>query len=267
MSNQSVISSLLGGIEFDDPRLYDLLALLSNDLYKVYNQLNPPSVQSFGATGQAILPNDVSGFVATLFNNNLKLNWSAVDGFVSYELRYKAGSLDETAWDTASTILRTGTLSADINPLIIPLTTGSHTFLLKAVDNNGSYSSTPAILIISIAAITSPSVSTVIITNFVLLSWSTPVSTWLIDHYNIYKNGVLQGRVSGTFEAIFETVGGTFTYVVEPVDIVGNVGTPSSGVTVAVSNPVDFTLHASLLTDDFSGSKTSCFAYNEPSLA
>jgi hypothetical protein len=51
--------------------------------------------------------------------------------------------------------------------------------------------------------------------------------------------------------------GGTFTYVVEPVDIVGNIGTPSAGSVVVVSNPADFTLHDTI-TSTLTGTKTKC---------
>jgi hypothetical protein len=266
MSNESIVKSLLGGIEFDDPRLYDALAHLITDLYKVYDANFPPSSRAFGSTGQVTSPGDVTGFIATLYDNNLKLSWAQAAGIVSYEIRYKSGTFDSTDWDTATVILRTATLSADINPLTIPLTFGNHTFLIKTVDNSGTESDTAAYVVVNIPVINSPTVSATVITNFVLLSWTVPTSVFVIDHYNVYKNGVLQGRVSGTFEAIFETVGGTFTYVIEPVDIVNNIGMASPGLALIVSNPVDFTLHA-IITSTFTGTKVKCKTFTDLSIS
>lgn len=260
MSNESIIRDLLNGTEFDDPRLYDALNKLLEDFYKVFNQLYPPTASSFGKTGQVAVPGDILGFTATLFANNCRLTWYQSSSLDSYEIRYKSGAYDSTYWDASEVILVTGTQSADINPLTIPLLTGNHTFLIKGINTSGEFSKTASYVVVNIPLITAPTISITVITNFVLLSWSAVDSVFAIAYYNIYKNNVLQGKVSGTFEAIFETVGGNFTYVVEPVDIVGNVGLASTGVTVAVSNPVDFTLHSTLIST-FTGTKTNCFSY------
>lgn len=255
---ESIVQSLLSGQEFGDNRLYSLLLQMAQDLYRLDNQINPPTVVgAFGLTGQIVLPNTVTGLTATLFNNNLRLSWDALGGLISYEVRYISGNHTDASWNTASVILKTGTTSANINPLTIPLIFGDHTFLVKSVDSNGKYSDVASYVVVNIPIIQAPVITSVIVNNFVLLYWTAPTSVFLIDHYNIYKNTVLQGAVSGTFEAIFETVGGTFTYVVVPVDIVGNVGLASTGLVAIVSNPADFTLHASL-TSILSGTKTNC---------
>ena len=48
-------------------------------------------------------------------------------------------------------------------------------------------------------------------------------------------------QIRGTFTPIFETIAGTYTYGVEPVDIAGNFGTIGS-VTTDVNTPPDFEL-------------------------
>lgn len=266
MSSEAIVKALLAGTEFDDPRLYSLLDKVITDLYSLNNQINPPSgARIFGATGQVASPTDVTGFMATLFNNNVKLNWDAITGINTFELRYIAGSKNSTYWGIASTILRTSTLSADINPLTIPLIFGDHTFLIKSLSNSGVEADTASYIVINVPIIQAPVITPVVINNFVLLNWTNPASVFLIDHYNIYKNGSFVGRVSGTFEAIFETTGGTFSYIVEPVDIVGNIGTASPALSLIVSNPVDFTLHATL-TSTFTGAKVSSYAYTDLSV-
>ena len=258
MSQESIVAALLAGIEFDDPRMYDLLNAISSDFYKLLNTLQPPGTVSFGGiSGPLVGPPAVENFTAITFPNNLKLVWSQAALLSSYEIRYLPGTHGIGSWDTAITILTTSTLSADINPLTIPLLVGTYTFLIKAISASGIYSTLASGLIFSVPSITTSVITATVIGNSVLLYWTTPNSLWSIDHYNIYRNGSLQGTVSGTFEAIFETTGGTFTYTVEAVDIVGNVSGLSGGIVVIVQNPNDFVLH-SVLTSAFTGTKTKC---------
>lgn len=258
MSQESIVATLLNGIEFDDPRLYDLLNLLSGDFYALLNTLQPPqTTAAFGITGQIIGPPAISGFTATTYGNNLKLTWAAPTNLSTYEIRYKSGTFAITDWNTAQVILTTSTLSADINPLTIPLTVGAHTFFIKSIDSAGVYSTLAAIVILTVPAISAPVITPSVVGNSVLLYWTTPTSLWDIAYYNVYKNTVLQGRVSGTFEAIFEIAGGTISYTVQAVDIVGNLGPQSPVASVQVQQPSDFVL-LSTLTSTFSGTKTNC---------
>lgn len=262
MSQESIIATLLNGIEFDDPRLYELLNLLSSDFYKLLNTLQPPqTTTAFGVTGQIIGPAAVTMFTATTYGNNLRLTWAANSTLSTYEIRYLSGSYTIADWGSGQVILTTSTLSADINPLTMPLTVGSHTFLIKSVDAAGVYSTLASAVIVSVPAISAPTISPVVVGNSVLLYWTAPTSLWDIAYYNIYKDSILQGRVAGTFEAIFESTGGTFTYTVEPVDIVGNIGALSADASVLVQNPDDYVLH-STLTSTFTGTKTNCAVEN-----
>lgn len=257
-SSETTVLSLLTGVEVEDPRLYDILSAMAGDLYKVVNTIFPPSTQStFGLTGQILTPSTPTGFIFTIYSNNLRLNWDNAGASITYELRYKSGVAMASDWDTAAIILKTATTSADINPLTIPLLSGAHTFLLKTIDASGVYSTTAQVLSLNIADIPAPVITPSVINSNVLLYWTTPTSDFAIDHYNVYKNGILQGQVSGTFEAIFELVGGSYSYTIDAVDIVGNVGALSTAAVVQVSSPVDFEFHASL-TSTFSGTKVNC---------
>lgn len=257
MSSVATAKSLLSGVEFDDPRLATLLRQLIDKIYALDSQINPPNVQSFGTTGQLIVPGGVTNFIATIFTNNIRLSWSSVIGINTYVIRYKSGSATILDWDNASTLLTTGTLSADINPLTIPLLYGDHSFLIKSLDATGTLSVIPAVVTINIPNISAPIVTSTVVDNNVLLKWTEPTSIFSIDHYNVYKDGAIQGTVSGTFEAIFEIIGGTYTYTIEAVDIVGNIGSLSGAVVVLVGNPNDFVLYDTL-TSIFAGTKTNC---------
>ncbi len=256
MSNESTVGSLLGSVSQDDPQLYNLLQLLIQDLYAAYNVTFPPTAaNAFGVTGQLPTTAQVQNLTATLYPNNLRLAWDSIGGLTQYEIRYHSGT--DTTWNTASVVLVTPTLSADINPIAIPLIYGNHTFLIKAIDANGIYSSVATTVTVNIPQIDAPVISATVIDNNVLLGWTSPALTFQLDRYNIYRDGVAIGTMTGTFEAIFETVAGTFTYSVEAVDIVGNVGT--LGYIVAIVNqPPDYELQDDRISD-LSGTKVNTF--------
>lgn len=258
MSDLSSIKNLLAGIQFEDPRLYSLLSQLTDDFFSLYFQVNPPITPAdFAFVGQLVLPSDVSGFISTIYGNNLRLNWNAATGATFYRIKYLSGSGDDGDWSSASSILNTYNLSADLNPITIPLTYGDHTFLIKAINSASVESDTAAVIVINIPEILAPTISPTVLSNYVLLKWTTPASTFDIAYYLVLKNGSTIGRVTGTFEVIFELAAGTFEYTVEAVDIVGNVGTPSAAALVTLIAPPDFTRQGTV-TSTLSGTKVKC---------
>lgn len=243
MSNQSTVLDMISALATDNPALSTALQLLTADVYKAYYaQFPPTAVSVFGATGQVPTVANVTGFIAQLFSNNLRLNWDAISGINSYEIRYHSGIA--TDWNAAVKVVTTSTQNADVNPIAIPLVYGNHTFFIKAIDNSGIYSTLATTVVVNIPVIAAPIVSPTVIDNNVLLKWTIPVTTFQLDHYNVYRSGVFIGNMNGTFEAIFETTSGTFTYAVEAVDIVGNVGTQGT-VVASVNQPPDYELQDS----------------------
>lgn len=253
MSSETIVNSLLQGIEFDDPRLYDLLSKLSRDLYGVVNELHPPTSRSFGITGQLGTTNNITGFSATIFPRNLRLTWASLEGITTYEIRYNSGN--NNTWDGADVILRTTTNSADIDPVQVPLTIGDHTFLIKAISSSGVESETASSVLVNIPKPSTPVVTAIVIDNFVLLTWTEPDSVFAIEHYHVYKDGVALGNMNGTFEAIFETVAGTYEYSIEAADIIDN-HSDLGVVTAEVKQPPDFELQDSQVSA-LGGTKTN----------
>lgn len=243
MADQSTIQSLLGGIEFDDPRLYDLLNLLIDDFYTLNNQINPPATQSklpSGATGVGEIT-AVQNFAYRILPNNVRLTWDALPGASYFEMKYKFGTATAADWDTANSILQTSTTSADVDPISIPLVIGTHNFLIKAIGAFGIESTLPSIITFTILQISAPVLRATVIDNNVLLTWTAPISQFDIQYYNIYKGAVKYGIMKGTFEAIFETSAGLFLYGAEAVDVVGNVGLRGT-LSVDVKSPPDYEL-------------------------
>src|SRR5258706_676385 len=251
--NLSTVKSLVGGLEFSNPRLKSLLEILADDLYGLNRQINPPVAVSSNLApgGDVVSVATPLNFLATVFENDIRLSWQApgTDTFL-YEIRLGP------VYATASILLTTATLSADIDPISRFILTGaSYTFWIATVDNLGNRS-TPAQVVVAIPNIGAPVVTITVVGNNVLLKWTRPSSTFTIDHYDVFKNSVLIGRISGTFDVVFESVGGIFNYNIQAVDIVGNVGTPSNTVTATLSNPSDFTLFSTVFST-LSGAKVN----------
>lgn len=256
MSYESSVYNLIQQTEFDDPRMYDLLTQIATDLYNIQNELHPPTAASrFGVTGQINRPATPTAFTGTVYGNNFRLTWDTVNGAVSYEIRYNTSA--STDWDGASVLLKTATLAADVNPLTIPLVIGTYTFLLKSVDSSGNYAASASVVGLNVPVLGTPTITGIVVGNFVLLTWTAPNSLWDIAYYNVYKDASFMGDMKGTFEAIFETTGGTFVYSVEAVDIVGNVSPLSVGLSLMVSDPSDFLLLDTITAILLSGTTTS----------
>lgn len=252
--NSAKVNTLIGGLEHKDTRLFSLLQTLSDDLYGLQRQINPPTAQSVAliSGGGSSTVTTVTNFAASVFSNDIRLSWNpASTDTLLYEIRMG------DVYDTATILLTTATLSADIDPVSrFILTNTTYTFWITTLDNLGNRS-VPASISVSIPDIGSPVITPTILQNYVLLSWTIPTSTFVIDHYNVLRNGVQYGIIAGTFQAIFEVAAGTYAYSVQAVDIVGNLGTPSPTVTVVLGAPPDYATQGSI-TSTFTGTKSNC---------
>jgi len=252
--SRAIITSLLQGLQRSDPRLYDILRLFFGDLYGAIDVLIPETIDAKLAEIITAAPKThaVDTFTNSVQPRSVRFNWTNSDPNVrEYELR------KGTVWETATFQLRTASTQVDINPL----PTGVHHFLLKTINADGVYAEETSGTDVTIDPIGTIIVTTTVIDNNVLLSWTTPTSPFTIDHY-IVKKALDPGppiefaQISGTFLSSFETVSGSYIYSVTPVDVFGNVG-PESQVTAEVSQPPDFSLQAEFLST-FTGTKNNC---------
>lgn len=250
---ENQVNSLLGGLEFGDPKLRDLLQILANDLYGLDRQINPPTAQSvqLNPGGNVTVVSAPASFTATIFNNDIRLSWApTTSALLLYEIR--VGPF----FDTANVLLTTATFSADIDPVSRFILTGfTYTFWVTAVDDLGNRSVAQSVAV-AIPNISAPTITPTILQNYVILFWTIPTSTFVIDHYIVNRNGVFYGNAAGTFFTIFEVAAGTYTYSVQAVDIVGNLGTPSPTISITLGAPSDFILNGSILST-FSGTKVN----------
>jgi len=224
------VQSLIEGLQFSDPRLYDALKLLVNGMVELQNEVFP-ILESISQITTLPIPGTATGFNYSTSPRILRLFWDATPDARFYEIRRGSD------WATAVQI----TIVAVTEVRLDPIPSGVTRYLLKALNGNGvpSANSTYVDVIIS-----NPGTTTVtgrVIDNNVLLSWSVPTSIWEIDYYIVKRNGQSVGNQKGTFAVIFETVAGTFLYSITPVDLAGNVG-PESTISLTVNQPPDFEL-------------------------
>jgi hypothetical protein len=252
--NQNTVNNLIGGIEFRDSRLASLLQTLANDLYGLNRQINPPETQSknliIGGGGITVVP--ATGFTILIFLNDIRLNWNVPStGIFLYEVRLG------TVYETANILLTTATHSADIDPVSrFIVTNANYTFWLTTEDEFGNRS-LPLTSTINIPAIGASNLTGSVVGNSVLLRWTAPTSSFQIKHYIVYRNGAVIGTLNGTFDVVFEPVAGSYSYQVQAVDIVGNLGPISGVVDFALGNPTDYFLFATI-NDPFAGGKVNC---------
>jgi hypothetical protein len=208
------VEALIQGIQLDNPRLYQILQELNRGLVNVQEELFPLVIKDRVPTPTLpILPPPTS-FTFVFTPISVRFIWTEVENAFGYEIR------EGTVWDTATFRLRTPSLQADIDLLLV----GSHTFLIKTINAAGAYSDTFTQLVVPVSPIGSISLQSSVIDNNVLLKWTAPFSTFRILHYDTYKGGVFAGSVDSTFFSFFENVAGFYTYGVLAVDVAGNRG-------------------------------------------
>lgn len=235
---------LIEDLKQKDPRVYDALKLLIRDVKALNLEVFPPTAgTTTDQSGSSSAVPDIEVFGYELKLDSVRLFWVAPNAeILRYEIR-----LGNT-WDTANSILTTDTLSAELDPILV----GTTRFLIKAIGVSGLSVNARAIDVI-VPALGGLSITASVIDNNVLLYWTSPTSTFRINHYVVSKGVDVIGILSGTFITIFEAVSGAYTYKVKAVDIAGN-ESPEASIVATVSQPPDYELRSDLLSD-FSGTK------------
>lgn len=246
--------SLINGLQLKQPRLYEALQAILGKLDDLDTSIATvrSTLTSIPGTGLNIAPN-VTVFTYRLTRRNIILEWEQPDTSIfAYEIRTGG-----TNWDNASSILRTSTTSAVFDPLPI----GTTIYRIKGIDFDGNVSQDETVLVVEIPIIGNITISSSVIDNNVLLSWTEPDSTWLIDYYEIRRDTNLVGTQKGTFAVLFENIGGEFIYKIKAYDIAGNSG-PEGLITIEVRQPPDFDLIATGVDANLDGTKVNAIEYN-----
>jgi len=243
VSNENAVRNLIRIDDKANPTLFRALQLLIDDLYKVNNAVFPvddSSTADQGNAGAGRILGAVQNFTGVAYPDNLRLDWDILEGAFRYQI--KIGN----DWDTATPVLVTASDVANVDPMYLRLTYGTYTFLIRAANIVGALGDLNSCILI-IPTIPPPNLDVEVVVSTVLLRWTEPASAWRIDYYNVYKDNVKVGSITGTFKLIQELVGGTYSYSVEAVDIVGNVSSRSPVKTVDLHDPSEY----AFVTDRF----------------
>lgn len=205
---------------------------------KALDRSGNESDNAFSASATLAAPSTIIP-TATIGAASVNIAWGASTStlpIAAYEVRYGAD------WDTGTYVARLSARSIDI----AVDWGGSREFFVAAIDSAGNGGAAGEVTVI-IASPVAPVVSAEIIDNNVLLRWSDAkssldVATYEIRRGTVWASAAVKGIQAGRFAALFESVGGTYTYLVRATDRAGNVG-PVGQVVASVSQPPDFFLN------------------------
>ncbi len=194
-------------------------------------------------------PTDVAGLSASAQKFRVTLSWTenADPDIFAYEIRLGA------TWGSATlqgTTL-TNSFSTDV------LDSGTKTFLVKAIDTSGNYSTNATSVSVAVSSGSAPVVLAQGYKSTALLSWTPTDGTFKNYNFKIFRGSVFATAsyvktVDVTATEIIENSSGTYTYWVQPVDLYGNLGTQASA-SVELGPPSDYIFYNELAIDFDSG--------------
>lgn len=180
-----------------------------------------------------------------------------------YEVRRGATYADATP------LAKVKTNSYTIKPKNIPGQpgfdwVGTQTIWVVAYDVRGNAGPASANTY-AITAPTQPSITQQVIDNNVLLKWNDCTQTLPITYYELRRGSTwataeVVGTKQGQFTSVFETVSGTYTYLLGGYDSAGNLG-PIGSVSAQVNQPPDYILNYNK-NSIFDGTKTNAVNHN-----
>lgn len=164
---------------------------------------------------------------------DLRLSWAEPVG------SYNIDSYEISAPGFATRTVKGTTLTVKVD------WAGSKAFSVRGLDIGGNYGATGSVTV-NVTTPSAPTITQQVIDNNVLLRWSSAKQTLPIDTYEIrrgstWATATLVGRTLSEFSVIFESSGGSYTYLIAGIDSAGNVGAIGS-VAATVSQPPDYVL-------------------------
>lgn len=180
------------------------------------------------ALGKTAPPSDVSGFASTIDPNiGVVFNWSPVADIdaAGYEIRRGA------SWAAASLITQVTATSYKLGALA----QGNYTYLIKAFDTSGSYSTNAASTTVTVTPAAAPTIAQVFNGSNVVLSWTAASGSLATAFYELRVGGTFStatvvATVKGTAYTVRGNWSGAQTYWVVAVDGLGGYGTAASVV-------------------------------------
>ena len=227
-----VVSLLIRDLGRVEPRLYECLSIINDQLSEVTTKLERLELESMLEEVVEGVTDINSPIVEYIFTGStVRLFWDEVGDALFYEIR------EGTVWKTASFRTRTVNLQVDLDPLPIGVTT----FLIKSITADNRYSEKTTTIPVIVPSIPPVVVKVNVIDNIILFRWDPPQSAFTINFYEVSQNDNLIGNTRDTFFTRFETTSGEYTYKIIARDIYGNTSIDAQ-IVVGVNQPPDYVL-------------------------
>lgn len=197
------------------------------------------TVADIDAVGKTAPPADVEGLVSILDPNiGVTLSWDRVADLDldSYEIR------DGATWATSTLLGQVKGTSFKVG--LIQATT--KTYLVKALDTTGNYSTTAASVSVTLATAGAPTIAAQFAGQNIVLTWGAVAGDLSTASYEIrygasFAAGTSLGTIKGTSFSTIAFWSGSRTFWIAATDISGNTGTAGS-VVASVTVPVSVTM-------------------------
>lgn len=212
-----------GTFEFE---IYSLNAALKLSVGKLTGSIN--------ALGKTAPPSDVTNLNFTADKDlGVLLSWAAISDIDLDQYEIRRG----TNWGSATLVTKVKATTYKLGYL----DDGTYTYLIKAIDTSGVYSTNAASIAVTVAGANATTITHTIEGTDLVLNWTVPtLATYGIAYYRItygnsYATSVELDRTQSTSFKVPVTWTGARTFWVAPVDLVGRFTDPPASRVVTIS--------------------------------
>ena len=202
-------------------------------------------IGSINALGKTAPPSDVTNLNFTTNKDlGVLLTWDAIPDIDADQYEIRRGS----SWGTATTITQVKATTYKLGYL----DDGTYTYLVKAIDTSGVYSTNPASRSVTVAGANPTTISSTIQSTDLVLSWTVPtITTYAIAYYrvtfgNTYATSAELAKTQSTTFTVPISWTGSRTFWVAPVDTVGKFTDPPDSEVVTISGAAAPTITTSV---------------------
>lgn len=215
------------------------------------------SVLNYVVQGKSEPPSTVQGLSGSVDATGVRLRWDAIadKDVAGYEIRYGA---DGITWESATIVGEARGTSFATNIV----RGGTYSFLVKAKDTTGNYSTVAAILRSIIPVPEAPLVTIKVDNADLIIAWVAPESYFSVDHYEVTYSAITEESPTPSFStsiAFMSTKAlsyrspiswtGTRWFYVYAVDVNGNIG-DYTAISLQINAPGAITIVAADVVDN-----------------
>lgn len=189
---------------------------------------------SIDALGKTAPPSDVANLNFTTDTSlGVVLTWDAITDIDADRYEIRRG----TSWGDAAVITQVAATTYKIGYL----DDGAYTYLVKAIDTSGVYSTNAASVSVTVTAANPTTISHLIEGSDLVLTWEVPtLTTYGIAYYRVtygdsFASSDELAKTQSTSFKIPVTWAGTRTFWVAPVDLVGKFTDPPDSEVVTIT--------------------------------